>query len=284
MRTALLFPGQGAPAAAWRGAVADLCPDLLQHARELLGGEDPFECFGAGTEFDQPATYCASITAFEAAGRPSAEFHAGHSMGEISALACAGAFAEHDGLRIVVERGRLMAAAGRSAGSGMMLAARAPAADLESMAARHNVVIANLNSPSQTVLSGAEGAIERVGAELSERGVLTKQLPVTGAFHSPRMAAAALALKKVLAGFEISTPRVPVLSGRAGMPFTDIPSDLAASLIDPVRWIDVVATLEREGVERFIEVGPGKALAGLVRKSVRGATVETTRIPESAGA
>ena len=283
MRTALLFPGQGAPASDWRDATGHYCPELLSEARELLEGADPFERFGQGTEYDQPAIYCASLAAFEATGRPPAAFFAGHSMGEFSALACAGALKPSDGLRVVVERGRLMAAAARGSGSGAMLAVRAPADRLLAVASEHGVVIANLNSPSQTVLSGARDAIEAIAAELADQGVLTKILPVAGAFHSPRMEAAASELERVLARLEIGDPIVPVLSGRTGRPFADIPAELATSLVEPVRWIDVVATLEAEGVERFIEIGPGKALTGLIRRSIRGATAEASPIPEVAG-
>lgn len=285
MPTALLFPGQGAPAAGWRDEVAGRCPDLLRRASKLLDGEDPFERFGEGTEFDQPAIYCASLAAFEVAGRLEADFHAGHSLGEIAALACAGAFSEHDGLRLVVERGRLMAAAGEGAGAGSMLAVRAPGDEVEEPAGRHGVTIANLNSPSQTVLSGPTDAIERAQDELAGRGMLTKLLPVAGAFHTGRMAPAALGLQRELERIETRPPRVPVLSGRTGRPFEQIGPELAASLVEPVRWTDVVAALEREGVDRYVEVGPGKALAGLVRKSAQGKiSVETTQLPEAAGA
>jgi [acyl-carrier-protein] S-malonyltransferase len=285
MPAALLFPGQGAPAAGWRDAVAGQRPDLLQRARELLDGEDPFERFGEGTEFDQPAIYCASLAAFEIAARPEAGFHAGHSLGEIAALACAGAFTEHDGLRLVVERGRLMAAAGQGSGAGSMLAVRAPAGEVEEPAERHGVKIANFNSPSQTVLSGPTEAIAQTQAELADRDMLTKLLPVAGAFHTEQMAPAALGLKREAERISIGPPRVPVLSGRTGRPFEAIGPELAASLVEPVRWTDVVATLERAGVDRYVEVGPGKALAGLMRKSARGdVSVETTPLPEAAGA
>lgn len=285
MRTALLFPGQGSPAAEWRDAVAERCSDLLAEARILLGGEDPFERFGEGTEFDQPAIYCATIAAFEIAGSPDGEIHAGHSLGEISALACAGAFTRSDGLRLVAQRGLLMAAASREAGAGSMLAVRATPEQLAAVVERHRLSVANLNSPSQTVLSGASDAIEQAEAELTANGVRAKRLPISGAFHSPLMASAALGLEKYLEGIEFSMPSVPVLSGRTALPFSDIRTELPASLISPVRWIDVVAALEQEGVERFLEIGPGKTLGGLVRKSARSnVEVERTPVPVSSNA
>jgi malonyl CoA-acyl carrier protein transacylase len=285
MSTALLFPGQGAPAAGWREAVSDRRPDLLDQARESLGGEDPFERFGDGTEYDQPAIYCASLAAFEIAGQPRADYFAGHSLGEISALACAGALDHRQGLGVVVERGRLMAAAGRPPGSGSMLAVRASAAEVEDVTERQRLAVANLNSPAQTVLSGESEAIERAAAELSDRRLLTKVLPVSGAFHSPQMVPAAAGLKRALAPVELRQPVAPVLSARTGLPFEDVRAELAASLTEPVSWIEVVATLERAGIERYIEIGPGKALAGLVRKCAAGEVlVESTAVPEAAGA
>ncbi len=285
MPTALLFPGQGAPANLWSEAVADHRPDLLRQAREALGGADPFEHFGEGTEYDQPAIYCACLAAFEIAGQPRAEYFAGHSLGEITALACAGALDDGEGLGLVVERGRQMAAAGRSAGSGTMLAVRAPVAEIEDVAASQGVAIANVNSPAQTVLSGEREALERAAAELSERKLLTKMLPVTGAFHSPQMLPAAEGLERALSAIDFRRPVAPVLSARTGLPFEDVHAELAASLTEPVRWIEVVASLERSGVERYLEVGPGKALTGLVRRCAQGEVVlETTPLPEAANA
>jgi len=283
MPTALLFPGQGAPATEWHEAIATWCPDLLVHARRLLAGEDPLERFGSGTEYDQPAIYCASIAAFEAAGRPAADYHAGHSMGEIAALACAGAISEHDGLRLVAERGKLMAAAASEAG-GAMLAVRAGADEVADLAAGSRVAIANLNSPAQTVLSGSVTAIEQVATELADRGVKSKRLAVSGAFHSPAMAPAAAALRSFLGEVPFAATRVPVLSGRDGRPFADPADELADSLLEPVHWIDVIESLDAAGVTTFREIGPGKALTGLVRKILPDAHAEPTRPPEPVGA
>lgn len=284
MRSALLFPGQGAPASDWREAVMGWCPDLLVHARHLLDGEDPFERFGEGTEFDQPAIYCATVAAFEISGRPVADFHAGHSMGEISALVCAGAVGDHDGLRLVVQRGRLMAEAAEADGAGAMVAVRGSAEQVIDAVELGSVSIANLNSPSQTVLSGPADAIGAIAADLDARGVKAKRLPVAGAFHSPAMAPAASSFGDFLTGFEFAEPEVPVLSGRNARPFSDPRAELPASLLEPVRWIDVVAALAAEGVGTFREIGPGKALSGLVRKALPGVETEASRRPEAIGA
>jgi [acyl-carrier-protein] S-malonyltransferase len=268
--------------------VARLRPDLLELARESLEGEDPFDRFGEGTQFDQPAIYCASVTAFELVGRPGADFHAGHSLGELAALACAGAIDDRDGLRVVCERGRLMAEAAERSGAGAMLAVGAAAEELAGVIDGPNLCLANLNSPSQTVLSGTEAAIEAVADRLRSEKLRTKRLPVAGAFHSPAMAPAALAFERTLSRFEITEPGVPVISSRSARPFVDPRRELAAALLDPVRWIEVVRWLQTEDVSRFVEVGPGRALSGLVRRSAEGqVTAEAIPMPgvaEAAGA
>ena len=284
MPTALLFPGQGAPASEWRGVVASYRPDLLSLAVDSLG-VDPFEHFGEGTEFDQPAIYCASLAAFELSGRPPAQLYAGHSLGEISALACAGAIDPGQGLGLVVERGRLMAEAAAGAGAGAMLAVGAPAAEVADLVERPDLYVANLNSPTQTVLSGAEPAVLDAAGELRSRGVRTKRLAVSGAFHSPAMAPAAEAFAAILAELDLGDPCVPVISSRTAAPFEDIGGELAASLLEPVHWIDVIATLEREGIDTCLEIGPGRALSALVRRgSSSGIDATPTRLPEVAGA
>src|SRR3954447_25615332 len=105
--SAILFPGQGVGDPSSREVVADLRPDLLGLAAELVG-EDPFERMAEGTAYAQPAVYCASMAGLERLGRPAAEYFAGHSLGEIGALAAAGTIDDADGLRVVVARGRVM--------------------------------------------------------------------------------------------------------------------------------------------------------------------------------
>lgn len=274
MRTALLFPGQGAPAADWRATTERVRPDLPARARELLG-DDPFERLGEGTEWDQAAIYCASLAAFDLAGRPEAEVHAGHSLGELAALACAGALDDLDGLAAVAERGRLMAEA--AAGSdGAMLAVGAPGEELTGLADRHGLAVANLNTASQTVLSGPSERIDEAEAELRGARVRAKRLAVAGAFHSPQMAPAAERFRETLERVDLAPPRVAVLSGSTGRPFGDVRAELAAAIVEPVRWIDVLAALERDGIDRYVEVGPGRALANMAKRSAAAEiTVET---------
>ena len=156
---ALLFPGQGAAEPAMRELVAEQRPDLLALVTELVG-EDPFPRLDDGTRFAQPAIYCAALAGFESLGRPRAGLYAGHSLGEITALAAAGALAESDGLRAVVARGRLMDEAG-TRGPGGMVAVGGERERAAELAQRSGLELANENSPSQFVLSGPVSGLDR---------------------------------------------------------------------------------------------------------------------------
>src|SRR5215207_1183409 len=157
--SATLFPGQGVGDPSSRELVADTRPDLLELAGELVG-EDPFERMAEGTAYAQPVVYCASIAGYEQLGRPRADYFAGHSLGEIGALAAAGAIDDRDGLRIVVARGRAMEEAARRSEPGGMLAVGCDRPGAESLADRHGLTLANENSPEQFVLSGPLPSIE----------------------------------------------------------------------------------------------------------------------------
>src|SRR5262249_12947766 len=156
--TAILFPGQGVGDASSRDLVAEVRPDLLDLATELVG-EDPFEHIADGTAYAQPAVYCASIAGYERIRRPPASYFRGHSLGEIGALAAAGAIDDADGLRIVAARGRLMDEAARAGDGGGMLAVGADRGRAEGLAEAHDLAVANENSPQQFVLSGPLPAI-----------------------------------------------------------------------------------------------------------------------------
>src|SRR5215210_4439244 len=186
--TALLFPGQGSQTADMRENVARHRPDLLELAEREVGA-DVFERATEGTRWAQPAIYCAALAGFaELDAR--ADVMAGHSLGEITALVAAGALTSEDGLRLVAARGRLMQEAAEETGDGGMTAVRAREGNREAIAevaTATGVSIANDNAPDQLVLSGALSALDEAEAQLSERGVRGKRLPVAGAFHSPLM-------------------------------------------------------------------------------------------------
>lgn len=281
---ALLFPGQGVGDESARDLVASERPDLLELACELVG-EDPFARIAAGTRFAQPAIYCASIAGLERLGHPGAGMLAGHSLGEISALAAAGAVDDADGLRIVAERGRLMDAAAASGEAGGMLAVGGERAEAEALAERHGLTLANENSPRQFVLSGPERRLDAAARAAKEAGLRAKRLAVRGAFHSPAMEVVAESFAEFLDGVEMREPRAPVLSCVTAAPFGAAARPLlTAALTRPVRWVDVLRRLSADGVTRFVDVGPGKVLAGLVKRTLDGVAVETNLMVEARGA
>lgn len=249
-----------------REEVARVRPDLLDAAIETLG-EDPFPRINDGTQFAQPAIFCASLAGWEELGRPQGDYMAGHSLGELGALVAAGAVSEQDGLELVVLRGALM---GRAEEGGMVAVMGAGAADnAHELAEAHGLTVANDNSPQQVVLSGPRANLPAAAQAARELGLRAMELDVTGAFHSPLMAPAAPAFEAALSRVKFSHPRVPVLTAVTAEPFDDIPLRLAQALTHPVRWREMMLALHQRGVERFVEVGPGRVLTGLVKRTLK---------------
>src|SRR6185437_11786471 len=187
--TAILFPGQGSQTPEMRDLVADVRPDLLESVVEIVG-EDPFAKAEHGTNYAQPAIFCASLAGWASLGRPDGDFMAGHSLGELAALVAAGALQERDGLELVALRGRLMQESGERAGTGGMLAliGAGAAEHAPDLASEHGLAVANDNAPQQVVLSGQRSAIPAAAEAAKAVGLRARELPVTGAFHSPMMA------------------------------------------------------------------------------------------------
>ncbi|MBV9606490.1 MAG: ACP S-malonyltransferase [Solirubrobacterales bacterium] len=269
--TAILFPGQGSQTPEMRDTVAEVRPDLLSLAEQIVG-EDPFARAEEGTRFAQPAIFCASLAGWESLGRPSADFMAGHSLGELAALVAAGCLEERAGLELVALRGKLMQESGERAGDGGMLALLgAGAADhAAELAEANGLSVANDNSPQQVVLSGDRAGFAGASAAAQELRLRAMELPVTGAFHSPMMAEAVPEFSEALAKVEVTSPRdVTVLSAVTAAPFEDVRAQLAQALTMPVRWRETLLALRELGAERFLEVGPGKVLTGLVKRTLR---------------
>jgi [acyl-carrier-protein] S-malonyltransferase len=244
-------------------------PELLEAAEETVG-EDPFARAGEGTQFAQPAIFCASLAGWEALGRPEGDCMAGHSLGELAALVAASSLRERDGLELVALRGRLMQEAGERAGNGGMLAlmGRGAAERAPELAEAHGLTVANDNSPQQVVLSGARSALPEAAEAASELGLRPMELDVTGAFHSPMMASAAPAFAAALERVEVRPPTVTVLSAVTAQPFDDVRRRLLEALTRPVRWRETMLALNALGAERFIEVGPGRVLSGLAKRTL----------------
>jgi len=209
---------------------------------------------------------------------------AGHSVGEYAALAAAGAVGPAEVIKAVVERGRAMADAA-PAGTGSMAAvlgidAQAVEAALAGM---NDAWPANYNTPSQTVIAGTTAGLEAASRRLQEAGA-KRVLPlnVSAAFHTPLMAPAAARLRAALDRIEWRSPRSTVMANLTGRPHQDgdrIPHVMEMQLRSPVRWAACVRALAEEGCDTFIEVGPKRALTGMMRELVPGSTAIAVGTP-----
>jgi malonyl CoA-acyl carrier protein transacylase len=281
MPTAILFPGQGSQTPDMRDRVADVRPDLLDLVTEAVG-DDPFARADEDTRYAQPAILVASLAGYEAIrreldDRPVAV--AGHSLGELTALAVAKAISERDAIRLAALRGRLMSESGARRGDGTMLAALGgDDATVVRIAEAHGATVANDNAPGQLVLSGERAALRDAGSELREEGVRILELNVAGAFHSPFMADAVPDFADALNATYVRKPRIEVWSCVTAKPVDDIRRRLAEGLTAPVRWRETILGLQDAGVDRFVDVGPGQVLAKLVKRIAKSATKEPVRV------
>jgi [acyl-carrier-protein] S-malonyltransferase len=297
MTLALLFPGQGSQsvgmgktlceASAAARAVFDAADAALGFPISRLCFEGPEEELKL-TANTQPAILTHSIAALEdlRARFPErlegAAFAAGHSLGEYSADVAAGALAFEDAVRLVRERGRFMQEA-VPAGVGAMAAivglapSEVEAACAE--AAQGEVVApANYNSPEQTVIAGHAAAVERAGKSCLARGAKRAiPLPVSAPFHCALMSPAREKMRPLLEAAALAAPRLPVVTNVDADPAREagaLRSALVRQVDSPVRWVESVQRLAREGVDRALEIGPGNVLAGLVRRIEKGIRVE----------
>jgi [acyl-carrier-protein] S-malonyltransferase len=268
MRTVLLFPGQGSHEAGMEEAVAS--SELLAAGLALLD-YDPFARLDEGTRYQQPALFLCDVAAWELAGRPDALSAAGHSLGEYAALTAAGALAFGDALHLVDIRAAAMAAAGDREAGGMAAVLGGEADDVHALAGRLGLVVANDNAPGQIVLAGPVDAVAQVEAGARDIGARCRVLPVSGAFHSPLIAAAQAQLRGALAATPVAPPRFPVYSNGTAAPFADVRAELAENLVRPVRFRETILAMQDAGAEEFVELGPGRVLTGLVKRALRAA-------------
>jgi [acyl-carrier-protein] S-malonyltransferase len=298
MPTAFLFPGQGAQTVGMGAALADKLPAaraLFDQAADILGYDLLALCASGpeeklnSTAYSQPALYVCSLAALEQLKQdvPGAVADcvvtAGLSLGEYTALAFAGALDFDAGLRVVAARGRAMQDAADAAPSGMVSVLgleRGKVAELCDQARAGDVLqIANLLCPGNIVVSGSTAACGRVAA-LAEAAGAMKVIPlaVAGAFHTPLMQPAVDRLSAALADVDLRPPRIPVLSNVDARPHDDpreIRDLLGRQVVSPVLWEDTMRrVLADYGVEKCYEIGPGRVLAGLLKRIERKFPVE----------
>jgi [acyl-carrier-protein] S-malonyltransferase len=272
--SALLFPGQGSHAEGMEEPYRD--HPTLERGLELLG-YDPFERLSEGTRYQQPALFLCSVAAWEqwredADEADEARAAAGHSLGEYAALVAAGALRFDDAVRLVDERAAAMADAGELHAGGMVALLGGDPRGVRALATRLGLVVANDNAPGQLVLSGPTEAIAQAEeAARDETGARARRLDVSGAFHSPLMEPAAERLRAALEATPIDEPQIPVYSNGTASPFVDIRGELSENLLRGVRWRETLLAMRTAGIERFVELGPGAVLTGLVKRTLQAA-------------
>ena len=284
-RTAFVFPGQGSQS-------VGMCRDLFdsvkparavfEQADRALGFSLSRLCF-EGPEDElrqtvnaQPALVTASFACLEAARALNADklikpdFLAGHSLGEYTALAVAGVFDFTAAVRLARERGRLMHDVGRRKPGGMAAIIGLEEAKLAVVCRESGTVMANVNSPGQIVISGALANIARA-MELAKAAGASRAIPlqVSGAFHSPLMQPIIEDMTFAIESVPFKVPATPVIANMTASPLTtaaEVKTELINQLTNPVQWQRSVEFMVSQGVDTFIEIGPGKVLTGLIKR------------------
>ena len=282
-RAVLLFAGQGAQTVGMGRDLAekfDSARELFDRADEQLGYSLAEKMFDGPsselmrTSICQPALYVHGLACLELlkAQVPDLEIAgvAGLSLGEFTAHAAAGTFDFSTGLDLVAQRGSFMEEAASATKGSMAAMIGGEEEDVRRLAADCDIDVANLNAPGQIVVSGTKEGIEKAVASAEEYGIrIAQELEVAGAYHSRLMMPAQEKLAEVLADLEMQTPSLPVtcnVEGREVSEADEIGRTLEAQVSGSVRWSDCVQHFIDQGEELFIELGPGRVLAGLMRR------------------
>ncbi len=286
MTVAYLFPGQGAQAVGMGKDLYDAVPAakaIFDEADEALGFSLSQLCFEGPMEDltqtinTQPAILTASVATFEAAREILGDkgltpaYTAGHSLGEYSSLVAAGSMTFSDAVKLVRERGRLMQAAGDAQPGAMAAVMGMPEDQLQAICEANGIDMANLNSAEQIVISGSKEGVEAAQKAAEEGGARrVVPLPVSAAFHSSLMDPAVPGMRTALEGAAISAPTYPVVGNVTAQPLEtadEVIDELARQIRSSVQWFRTVEYLRDNSVTTFIEMGPGKVLTGLVKRT-----------------
>lgn len=274
-----VFPGQGAHKPGMGQALYEASPrarQLMEQANRLMPGlldtcfQGPMESL-TRTDIAQPALFMVEAALFEAAKEAgfAPQAVAGFSLGEWSACYAAGMFDFETGFLLVKNRGAWMQASADKSPGGMAAVLRLSADEVrEKLKGHPQVQAVNFNAPGQTVVAGLLPALEAFERDLKARGGRSMRLNVAGAFHSSLMASASEKMAGMLAETNFHPPQLPVISNLTAQPYeAETAKDwLARQLASPVLWEESIRRLAAQGFDRFLELGPGKVLSGLISK------------------
>ena len=279
MSKAYIFPGQGSQFPGMGKALYERSAEareLMDRANEILGFPITDIMFGESAEdlkatrVTQPAIFIHSVVLALCSGLETPSMVAGHSLGEFSALAAAGAMSFEDALKLVAVRASAMQKCCEKVPGSMAAIIKLPTETIEEVCASCSglVIPANYNSEGQVVISGEAEAVAEACKKMMEAGAKRAlPLPVSGAFHSPLMEPARLELAEAIDKTPFQAPACPVYQNVTALPATDpdvIKANLLKQLTSPVRWTQTVQNMVADGADYFLEIGPGTVLQGLV--------------------
>lgn len=277
-KIAFVFAGQGAQAPGMGRSLCGASPAaraVFEMADTIRPGTSA-QCF-EGTKEEltvtantQPCLFCVDLAAAEALREAGVtpDAVAGFSLGEVAALAFAGAMSPQDGFRIVCKRGERMQAAAQKVDAAMAAVVKLDNATVEGLCARYDGVYpVNYNCPGQLVVAGVRTALDALKEDVKAAGGKAIPLAVGGGFHSPFMEEAAADFEQDLDAFTLRQPVLPVYGNVTAAPYGGAVTELLVrQMKSPVRWQDTIENMRAAGIDTFVEVGPGKTLCGLIRK------------------
>lgn len=283
--TVFLFTGQGSQYPEMGKELATLHPEtrhVYECGSDILGFDIAKMCFEgsdsdlAKTSTSQPCIFATSMVAYECAVKFGIEYSAvvGHSLGEYSAMVASGMVGLEDCFKMLKIRSELMQNTAQNFPGAMCAVLGIDCNEISDICCSVNGYVApvNFNTPSQTVIAGETPAVAEAIFKLNEKGAKTIKLAVNAGFHSDLMKDAAIDYKVALAPFRFKSPRIAYYSNLTGdklSDFSDMPTYLSDHLISPVRFVDELQALKRDGFNKFVELGPNKTLTGLVRKTIK---------------